>query len=66
VLVLTAKVLDCPEYVPERIVAIQLCTCGALHDIEWMSGDSRDSIPGWMACRFRDYFDREALDQQPQ
>jgi len=64
VLAMTATALDWPDYVPERIVAVQMCSCGELHDIEWMSGDSRGSIPGWMARRYRDYFDREALAEQ--
>jgi hypothetical protein len=63
VLAMTAKALDWPDYVPEKIVAVQLCTCGELHDIEWMAVDSRGSIPGWMARRYRDYFDREAQSE---
>ncbi len=65
VLHMTARALDWPDYVPEKIVAVELCGCGELKDIEWMAHDSRGSIPGWMARRFRDYFDREAEQTQP-
>ncbi len=60
VLTMAEKALDWPTYVPERIVAVELCSCGDVHDIEWMSSDSRGSIPGWMVRRFRAYFDHEA------
>ena len=65
VLHMTARALDWPDYVPEKIVAIELCGCGELKDIEWMSHDSRGSIPGWMARRYRDYFDHEATQSPP-
>jgi hypothetical protein len=53
VLAMTVKALDCPDYVPERIVEVHVCTCGELHDIEWMAGGLSTSIPDWMARRFR-------------
>jgi hypothetical protein len=65
VLNMTRRALDWPDYVPEKIVAVELCECGEIKDIEWMAGDSRGSIPGWMARRFRDYFDHEAEDTTP-
>ncbi|MDA0353444.1 MAG: hypothetical protein O3A10_14730 [Chloroflexi bacterium] len=65
VLHMTARALDWPDRVPEKIVAVELCDCGELKDIEWMAHDSRGSIPGWMARRFRDYFDHEAERASP-
>ncbi len=36
VLHMTQRALDWPDEVPEKIVAVELCSCGELKDIEWM------------------------------